>query len=253
MFPAGEPQGLAREISAAPARMHAGGTTGQGTAGTSAGSSGTAGAGQFGGSVGTAGSGSAGTTALGGPVLASPAPGMAGSGTAGGGAGTSGSGGTAATALGPELTDLSTFTSTSCAIAPTVTLATGVPTVGIATFTTDLAGAERAVVQFGKTTSYTLEAPVKWSAAGHRTLLLGMPANTTVHYRIAVIAGRNACASADATYTTGTVTGAPEQSDAARRGRAPWPPRPGSSSPRTEPSRTSSTTRARWCGPTSSR
>jgi hypothetical protein len=81
--------------------------------------------------------------------------------------------------------------------------------VGIATFTTDLAGAERAVIQFGKSATYTLEAPVDWAAAAHRTLLLGMPGDTTVHYRVAVIQGRNACVSTDATYVTGTVSGAP--------------------------------------------
>ena len=81
--------------------------------------------------------------------------------------------------------------------------------VGIATFTTTLAGAERAVIQFGKTSTYTLEAPVNWADATHRTLLLGMPGNTTVHYRVVVIQGTNACVSADATYMTGTVSGAP--------------------------------------------
>jgi hypothetical protein len=81
--------------------------------------------------------------------------------------------------------------------------------VGIATFTTSLAGAERAVIQFGKTSTYTLEAPVNWADATHRTLLLGMPGNTTVHYRVVVIQGTNACVSADATYMTGTVSGAP--------------------------------------------
>ena len=36
-----------------------------------------------------------------------------------------------------------------------------------------------------------------------------MPGNTTVHYRVVVIQGTNACVSADATYMTGTVSGAP--------------------------------------------
>ena len=36
-----------------------------------------------------------------------------------------------------------------------------------------------------------------------------MPGNTTVHYRVVVIRGTNACVSADATYMTGTVSGAP--------------------------------------------
>jgi len=81
--------------------------------------------------------------------------------------------------------------------------------VGIATFTTNLAGAERAIIQFGKTAAYTLEAPVNWADATHRTLLLGTPGSTTVHYRVVVIQGTNACVSADATYMTGTVSGGP--------------------------------------------
>jgi hypothetical protein len=82
--------------------------------------------------------------------------------------------------------------------------------VGVATFTTDLAGADRAVIQFGKTSAYTLEAPVNWSASSHRTLLLGMPANTDVHYRVIVIQGNTACVGPDATYRTGAApSGAP--------------------------------------------
>jgi hypothetical protein len=114
----------------------------------------------------------------------------------------------------------------SCTISPTVTPATGVPMVGIATFTTDLAGAERAVIQFGKTSTYTLEAPVNWAAATHRTLLLGMPGNTTVHYRVVVIQGSKACLSADATYMTGTVSGAPAN-QTPQKGTSAVAPAPG--------------------------
>ena len=126
-----------------------------------------------------------------------------------GSAGSSGGGTGGATPVGPDLTDVTTFTTVSCTISATVTPATGAPMVGIATFTTDLAGAERAVIQFGKTTAYTLEAPVNWADANHRTLLLGMPGNTTVHYRVVVIRGTNACVGTDATYMAGTVSGAP--------------------------------------------
>jgi len=217
----------------------AAGTSGQGTAGSSAGagqsgggagaSAGSAGPGSAGtnvsGAAGTGGSGTAGTTGAagvtgtagrGGTTGAAGRGGAAGTGTAGtgtagtGSAGTSGGGtGGGATPQGPGLTDITTFTTVSCTISATVTPATGAAMVGIATFTTDLAGAERAVIQFGKTTSYTLEAPVNWTDANHRTLLLGMPGNTTVHYRVVVIRGTNACVSPDATYMTGTVSGAP--------------------------------------------
>ena len=210
------------------------GTTGQGASGGASG--GTSGTGQAGGagtgpglagSGGGAGTGAAGTTGTAGTTGAAGASagrggsagggggrgGAAGTGTAGSGsAGTTGGGGSGtggATPVGPGLTDLTTFTTVSCTITPTVTIASGVGMVGIATFTTTLAGAERALIQFGKTTTYTLEAPVNWADATHRTLLLGMPGNTTVHYRVVVIQGTNACVGADATYMTGTVSGAP--------------------------------------------
>jgi hypothetical protein len=123
----------------------------------------------------------------------------------GGQGGSSGGGGV----LGPDLTDVDTLTPVTCTTTPMVTTATKIPTVGVATFTTDLAGAERAIIQFGKTTTYTLEAPVDWAADNHKTLLLGMPANTDVHYRVVVIQGTSACVGPDATYKTGALSGAP--------------------------------------------
>ena len=184
------------------------GQTGSGTGGTSA---------------------SAGTTGQGGTAQAGGTSGLGGSaGTnVSGSAGTTGSGGTAgATPLGPELTDLTTLTTVSCTISATVMPASGVPTVGIATFTTDLAGAERAVIQFGTTATYTLEAPVNRAEAMHRTLLLGMPGDTAVHYRVVVIQGQNACLGADATYMTGTVSGAPAD-QTPQKGTSTVAPAPG--------------------------
>ena len=223
--------GTGQGSSGGTAGTGAAGTTGQGAAGGAA-AGGPGGTGQPGGNggagpagtgggagadvSGTAGSaagrgGAAGSAAGRGGAAGSAAGrgGAAGTGSAGT-AGTSGGGGAGgATPIGPDLTDPSTFTTKTCTITPMVTTATGAAMVGIATFTTDLAGAERAVIQFGKTSTYTLEAPVDWAAANHRTLLLGMPGNTTVHYRVIVIQGTNACVGADATYMTGTVSGAP--------------------------------------------
>jgi hypothetical protein len=182
------------------------GTTGSGNAGSAgAGTTGTAGSGSAGstvaGTTGTAGSSGGGPTGV---------AGGAGTGAGSGGAGAAGGGaGGGATPPGPGLTDLTTFTTVSCTIAPIVTPASAVPMVGIATFTTTLAGADRAVIQFGKTSAYTLEAPASWADATHRTLLLGMPGNTVVHYRVVIMAGQNACVGQDATYMTGTVSGAP--------------------------------------------
>lgn len=219
------------------------------------GSGGKAGVGQSGGRIGGSGgtgqSGSGGSPGSGGSGLGLPGSGGAGGkGEGSGGAATGGraetvggagstavggssSGGTSglggagvATPIGPELTDVSTFTPANCTTSPMVAPATGVPMVGVATFTTDLAGAERAVIQFGKSTTYTLEAPVNWAEANHRTLLLGMPGNTMVHYRVVVMQGRTACVSADATYMTGTVSGAPGK-QTPTRGTSTAAPAPG--------------------------
>jgi hypothetical protein len=171
-----------------------GGTAGLATGGTAAGMAGTSGS-DTGGSGGSATGGVSGSA-------------TGGSGGMSGSAGTAGGGGKGT--IGPGLTDVGTFTPVNCTITPMVTTATGMPLVGVATFTADLAGADRAIIQFGKTSTYTLEAPVNWSAEGHRTLVLGMPANTEVHYRVVVMQGNNACIGPDATYRTGAnVSGAP--------------------------------------------
>jgi hypothetical protein len=138
-------------------------------------------------------------------------PGSGGSGAGRGGSASGGSAGMAGSgATGGGLTDVTTFTPAACTTTPTVTTATKIPMVGVATFTTDLAGADRAIIQFGESSTYSLEAPVNWAEDDHRTLILGMPANTEVHYRVVVFAGSSACVGPDATFTTGApVSGAP--------------------------------------------
>ncbi len=191
----------------------ANGTSG-GASGTSGGASGTSGGasnmgGGTNGSKGGAGGTSSGSGGTNGTMGGTSAMG----GRAGGSGGTSPSGGAAGSGggvMGPGLTDVSKFDKGTCTTTPTVTAATKIPSVGIATFKTDLAGAERAIVQFGKTATYTLEAPVNWAATDHRTLVLGMPSNTQVHYRVVVFAGNTACVGDDATFMTGApVSGAP--------------------------------------------
>ncbi|HEY8923688.1 MAG TPA: hypothetical protein VIU64_04855, partial [Polyangia bacterium] len=125
------------------------------------------------------------------------------------------------------LTDVGSFTATTCTITPTVTTAAKIPMVGIATFTTDMPSADRAIIQFGKTTAYTLEAPVNWDDSTHKTLLLGMPANTDVHYRIVVIAGNKACVQEDATYKTGALPSGAPANTPPQKGTSTASPAPG--------------------------
>jgi hypothetical protein len=125
------------------------------------------------------------------------------------------------------VTDITTYKPVSCVITPTVTTASKIPMVGIASFSTDMAGAERAIIQFGKTTTYTLEAPVNWADATHKTLLLGMPANTDVHYRVVVIAGDSACIQADAMYKTGAAPSGAPANKTPQKGTSTVAPAPG--------------------------
>jgi hypothetical protein len=112
--------------------------------------------------------------------------------------------------VAPDLTDVTQFELVDCVIEPAVALAPKVPMVGIATFETNLLDAERALIQFGTAEQYTLEAPVEWNQLDHRTLLLGTPSNTEVHYRVVVIKGDQACVGPDAAYETGgPVAGVP--------------------------------------------
>lgn len=80
-----------------------------------------------------------------------------------------------------------------------------IATVGIVEFTTDLQNVDSAVIQFGPTETYTLEAPVDLSEPSYRTLLLGMTQNATYHYRVAAFSGTNVCYSADQTIQTGSL------------------------------------------------
>lgn len=105
--------------------------------------------------------------------------------------------------------------------------ATKIPMVGIATFTADLPGADRAVIQFGTSTEYSLEAPVDWAGESHRTLLLGMPSNTDVHYRVAVFSGNSVCVSGDATYKTGPLPNGSPSDATPMKGSSSAEPAPG--------------------------
>jgi hypothetical protein len=220
------------------------GGSGHVTAGTGPG---TGGAGSSAGGVGSGGKGfnpaggagpnsggtgpSAGTSGdgTGGAAAGSGGSGAGAGGKGGGVAGSGGSGGSGGKAgpLGPDLTDVSTFTPADCTITPSVTPAAKIGMVGVATFTTDLAGADRAIIQFGKTSEYTLEAPVNWADAMKKTLLLGMPANTEVHYRVVVIQGNSACIGADQTFETGAAPQGAPGTQTPTKGTSTVAPSPG--------------------------
>jgi hypothetical protein len=180
------------------------GTSGTGNSGPGVGGNGTGGsstgtAGSTGGSAtGTAGTvGTGGNTGSGGRGGAS---GTAGRGGNSGTAGTVGTGGSVGTAG-----NTGTGGSGSCTIAATTTMSTKIPTVGITTFTTTMTGVTSASIDFGLTTSYGMTAPVDLTQASYRTLLLGMKAAKTYHYRVTVNGSGGSCQSQDYTLTTGAL------------------------------------------------
>ncbi len=185
-----------------------GGATGEGGAAASGGKLGTGGNGSGGtatggtssGGTGTGGrGGSGGATGLGGIAQGSGgSPGSGGAaGTAGtvGAAGATGTGGTA----GSGQTGSCTVTVSSSSISSKIS------TVGIVTFTTTASGPSEAHIDFGLDTNYGMTAPVDLTATGYRTLLLGMKASKTYHYRISITGKTGTCTSADTSLATGAL------------------------------------------------
>jgi len=91
----------------------------------------------------------------------------------------------------------------SCTIDATAVLSTKIASVAVATFTTDLAAPTEAFIEFGKDSSYGLVAPVDLALADHRTLLLGVPFETDLHYRVTVRSAAGTCQGDDLMITTG--------------------------------------------------
>jgi hypothetical protein len=166
-----------------------GGTTGTGG---SAGRGGTTGAG------GTSGKGgSGGTTGAGGTGTGGTATGGVGGthvGT-GGTAGTGPSTGTGGSGQGSLFTIMVQLASAAKSTAPT--------TVGIVTWSISKSGITSAHIDFGLDTSYGMTAPVDLTVAMYRTLLLGMKAAKTYHFRVVASDGTSTYTSDDQTVTTG--------------------------------------------------
>jgi hypothetical protein len=173
------------------------GGTGGAVGGTGAGTTGGTGAATTGGVSGT---GAATTGGVSGTAGVAPTGGVGGTDTGGaGGSGTSGTAGTGGSAG-----------SATCTFTVQKSTSTRIPTVGIVTFTTDLAGMTEAHIDFGRDTSYGMTAPVNVAAADHRTLLLGMKAATAYHFRVVGTGPSGTCTGPDDTLMTGPLaTGLP--------------------------------------------
>lgn len=93
----------------------------------------------------------------------------------------------------------------ACSIEASVALSTAIPSVGIVTWSSTLAHADSARIEFGRDTHYGMTAPVGLDAAEHRTLLLGMTTDTQYHFRVVASssATNETCTSRDYELTTG--------------------------------------------------
>jgi hypothetical protein len=80
-----------------------------------------------------------------------------------------------------------------------------VRTVGIVEFSVDFSDIESAHIEFGLDDRYGMTAPVDLTQPGYRTLLLGMKAERTYHFRIHATDGVRACRSSDHTLATGAL------------------------------------------------
>jgi len=125
--------------------------------------------------------------------------------TAGVGGAAGGSGGTGSGAAG------ATGGAVACTFTVSSELSSKIPTVGIVTWSSTLAGAQSARIDFGLSTSYGMTAPVDLSQAGDqtsrtlRTLLLGMKTSRLYHFRITAAAAAGECRSDDYTIMTGPI------------------------------------------------
>ncbi len=91
----------------------------------------------------------------------------------------------------------------ACTITSKSEISSAIATVGIVTFTTDLASVDRARIDFGLDATYGMTAPVDLAEPNYRTLLLGMKQTRTYHFRIVVGSGTTECNGPDQTIATG--------------------------------------------------
>ena len=130
------------------------------------------------------------------------APGTAGTTGSSGTAGATGTGGTGTGTAGTTGSG-GTGTTANCTFTAMSSTSTKIPTVGIVTWSTTLPGVQSAQIDFGLTTSYGMTAPVDLAQASYRTLLLGMKAAQTYHFRITASGSAGQCQSEDYTIATG--------------------------------------------------
>lgn len=143
------------------------------------------------------------------PLGAGGSGGGSSGGQSSGGSTPEGSGGDVPPPPPPELPKVVTAVDQPCSITLTKAgLSPTIGTVGMLEFESswiaqDAAPPESATIEFGKSGSYGLVAPVELDEAGGRALLLGMTPTSIFHYRIVLTLGQQTCTSTDLTLVTG--------------------------------------------------
>ena len=94
-------------------------------------------------------------------------------------------------------------TTTACTFTIDATPSSVIPTVGVVQWSTTLSSVSSAHIDFGLTTNYGMTAPVDLTEANYKTLLLGMKASQTYHFRIVAEGGGQQCSSDDQSIQTG--------------------------------------------------
>lgn len=98
---------------------------------------------------------------------------------------------------------LDSSSSPGCAFDVSFELSPLLSTVGIVTWSTELAAIDQAYIDFGPDSSYGMRAAVELDEPDFRTLLLGMRTDAEYHFRITAVSGASSCTSDDFVFHTG--------------------------------------------------
>jgi hypothetical protein len=201
---AGTTTGTAGDVGTGGSAIGSGGGAGAGAAAGTGGAAGASSSGRGGDAGAPAGRGGSAGGGSGGNARGGNG-GTGGTATAGrGGSSAGGAAGTGTAGAGGSATGSATFTVQVQLASAMNTAAPG--TIGIVTWTVNVASLTEAHIDFGLDTSYGMTAPVDLTLADHRTLLLGMKPAKTYHFRVVARDASATYTSSDYTVMTGPAT-----------------------------------------------
>jgi hypothetical protein len=101
-----------------------------------------------------------------------------------------------------------TVSNGNCTFTVSSSTSSKIPTVGIVEWSVDMSSVSSASIEFGLDTGYGMTAPVDLAEPNYRTLLLGMKASRTYHFRVVASGAGGDCTSGDYTVQTGALDNA---------------------------------------------